>query len=68
MTNVTTWRDTTRHLLNNRPVSLTIEQIANELNVSAAWLRLFSRGKIENPGIVTVQTLNEFLKNYKKKA
>lgn len=68
MTNVTTWRDKTRELLNNRPVSLTIEQIAKELNVSAAWIRMFARNKIENPGIVTVQTLNEFLKNYKKKA
>lgn len=68
MTNITNLRDQTRLALNNRPASLTFAEICKELNVSESWLRLFSRGKIENPGVVTIETLNEFLKNYKKKA
>lgn len=68
MTNVTNLRDRTRLALNNRPASLTLAEICKELSVSESWLRLFSRGKIENPGVVTIETLNEFLKNYKKKA
>lgn len=68
MTNVTNLRDRTRLALNNRPASLTLAEICKELDVSESWLRLFSRGKIENPGVVTIETLNEFLKNYKKKA
>lgn len=67
MTNVTNLRDRTRLALNNRPASLPLCEIAVAIRVSESWLRLFSRGKIENPGVVTIETLNEFLKNYKKK-
>lgn len=68
MTLVTSLRDETRILLNNRPASLTLDEIATELNVSVQWLRLLSKGKIANPGVNTVETLNKFLTKNKKKA
>jgi len=67
MASETSWRDTTRNLLNKRPASLKIEQIAKDLGVSSAWLRMFARGEIDNPGVNTIQSLNAYLKNYKKK-
>lgn len=62
------WRDQVREQLNERPVSLKIEKIAEDLNVSETWLRLFARGKIPNPGVMTVEALSKYLSNYNKKA
>jgi len=67
MANETSWRDSTRDLLNERPASLTIDKIAEDLGYSSAWLRMFARGKIDDPGVCKIQTLNVYLKNYKKK-
>lgn len=60
-----TWRDSTRDLLNNRPAHLSISKVAEACNVSEAWLRLFARGQIENPGVATVECLHNFLKEFK---
>lgn len=56
----------TRQLLLNRPVHLTLVKIAEVTELSESWLSKFGRGEIENPGVVTVYRLNEYLKNYKK--
>lgn len=61
------WRDQVREQLNNRRASLKIEDIAKAINVSEAWLRMFARGKIPNPGVNTVEALCKFLTNYNKK-
>lgn len=66
MHEITTLRDETRRLLINRPASLTFVQIAKELNVTARWVQNFAKGKTPNPGVVTVESLNVLLKNYKK--
>ena len=68
MNKPTDLRDETRKLLNDRPASLSIADIAKALNVSEAWINTFRRGKIDNPGVVTICALNLYLKNYKKKA
>lgn len=57
-------RDETRGLLKNRPASLTNTKIAEDLNISIDWLTKFRDGKIENPGVVTIESLNVYLKNY----
>ena len=62
MHEITKLRDETRQLLLDRPASLTIAVIADEVKVSIAWLNLFARGKIDNPGVVTIETLNVYLK------
>lgn len=66
MIEITTLRDETRHLLINRPASLTIEQIAKELNVTKSWVNAFAKNKTRNPGVVTVESLNVLLKQYNK--
>lgn len=63
MKKITTLRDETRTLLNKRPKDLTAESIAKQLNVSIPWVNMFAAGKIENPSVVTIETLNYLLKH-----
>jgi len=60
---VSNWLDETQHLLRDRPASLTMNEIAKELDVSPAWLYGFLNGTIKNPGVVTTNALNKLLKN-----
>ena len=62
-----TLRDSTRELLNNRPLSLTTKDIAEYLGVSCQWVNQFARGTIPNPGVMTIEKLNLFLKQEIKK-
>lgn len=68
MQEVTKLRDETRELLLNRPASLAVGTIADEIGVSKSWLNSFARGEIGNPGVVTIETLNAYLKKFAKKA
>lgn len=67
MAEITTLRDETRELLLNRPASLAVSAIAEAIDVSTSWLNAFARGEIDNPGVVTIETLNTYLKNHAKK-
>jgi transcriptional regulator with XRE-family HTH domain len=67
MAEPTKLRDETRELLKNRPATLEIKTIAADLGVSVGWLNQFARGKIENPGVVTICALNNYLSNFNKK-
>lgn len=58
----------TRELLCKRPANLQINKIAKEVRVSTAWLNKFARGKIKNPGVVTICALHNYLLNYGKEA
>jgi hypothetical protein len=68
----TNWRDFAVSLLQqhlkDKPLDKTLAEVAKEINVSISWLKLMAKGKIDNPGTVTIETLIEFLKNYNKKA
>lgn len=68
MAEITKLRDETRELLLNRPASLAVGTIAEAMGVSKSWLNAFARGDIENPGVVTIETLNVYLKKFAKKA
>lgn len=68
MPEITTLRDETRELLLNRPATMTVAVIAEALGISKAWINAFARGDIANPGVVTIETLNAFLKKATKKA
>jgi len=61
----TNFRDSTLRLLNNRPVTLTYKSIADSIGVTEAWVKLFAMNKIENPGVNTIEALNNLLKSYK---
>jgi len=68
MAEPTKLRDETRELLQTRPATLEMKTIAADLGVSVGWLNQFSRGKIPNPGVVTICALHTYLTNFKKKA
>lgn len=65
MTPVTSLRDETIALYRNRAASLRVGDVAKAVDVSTHWLRKFAAGEIPNPGVVHVETLNRFLKDYK---
>lgn len=54
--------------LKDKPLDKTLAEVSKEIDVSISWLKLMAKGKIDNPGTVTIETLIEFLKNYNKKA
>lgn len=56
----------TRNLLLNRPISLTLDIIAEKIEVSQSWLVKFGAGTTDNPRIRQLFALKEFLENYKK--
>lgn len=62
---VTSLRDETIALYTHRSASLKAATVAEVLGVSVAWLHKFAKREIANPGVVTVETLNRFLKEYK---
>ena len=64
MQKVTTLRDKTRELLNKRSIVLTTKVIADEIGVTPSWVNLFAAGKIENPSVVLIETLNVLLNNH----
>ncbi len=53
-------------LLRNRPVTLELKQIAQAIDVSPNWLSMLNKDKIENPGIVGIQKLHDYLVSKKK--
>jgi transcriptional regulator with XRE-family HTH domain len=50
-----------RALLNSRPRTVTLPEIAEALGVSASWLSQFGRGLIPKPGADRVQRLHDYL-------
>lgn len=63
---ITTLRDETRMLLICRDPSLSMVVIGKDVGVTPQWLNLFARGGIPNPGVVTIETLNAYLKGASK--
>ena len=61
MERVTTLRDETKELFLTRPANLSKKTIAENVGVSVRWLERFASGDIENPGVVTVETLKDYL-------
>lgn len=61
----TNFRDETLRLLNTRSVTLTYKTIADAIGVTEGWVKLFAMNKIENPGVNTIEALNNLLKTYK---
>ena len=55
----------TRELLRSRPATMTFASIEDATGIKESWLRLFTRGKIENPSVNTVQALYEHLSGTK---
>lgn len=58
--------DETLILLKNRPVTLELKQIAKAIDVSPNWLSMLVNNKIDNPGVVSIQKLHDYLVSKKK--
>lgn len=67
MEKITTLRDETIELLRARPAHITSKKIAELLGVNRKWLNLLVSGKIDDPGVNKIQTLNSYLKSEIKK-
>jgi hypothetical protein len=61
---VIAFRDEVRKMLRNRPRPLTLPTLSTAVGVSERWLIMFEKGKIPNPGVVTVCTLKKYLEDY----
>lgn len=58
--------DETLLLLRNRPVTLELKQIAQAIDVSPNWLSMLNKGNINNPGVVGIQKLHDYLLSKQK--
>jgi hypothetical protein len=54
-------QDRTRSLVQQRPRDVTLAHIAQATQTSVSWLKQFSRGKIDNPGVRKVEAVYTFL-------
>ena len=54
-------RDKTLALVRAVPRSVTLQQIADEAGLPAAWLSAFARGEIDNPSVCRIERLWEYL-------
>ncbi len=59
----TSLRDRTLELLLNRNVQLTFKKIEEDTKLDEGWLSMFSRNKIPDPSVNSIQTLYEYLAN-----
>lgn len=64
MQEITTYRDAVRTALANRPRTLTYKKIETKIGISEGWLRSFARGEINNPGVNTIELLDNFLNSH----
>jgi hypothetical protein len=65
MTEVTTLRDETRHLLATRPANIDYKTIAEDTGITVGWIKAFAVGQSKHPSVVWVETLNVYLKKLK---
>lgn len=57
----TTLRDKTIDLLQTRPITLSLKQIAMDTGLNEGWLSMFHKNRIDGPSVNMVQTLYEYL-------
>ena len=56
-----------RRLYRNRPAYVRVGEVANHVGRSTEWLRLFGNGKIENPGLVSIEKLISYVEERTQK-
>lgn len=57
----TSIRDKALKLLQDRPASLKLKQIATDTGLPEGWLSMFHRDEIPKPNVNYIQTLIEYL-------
>ena len=56
--------DRTKKLLDARGDEMSLRQIAVETGINEHWLRSFSAGRADNPGVQRLEKLHNFLAEY----
>lgn len=51
----------------SRPAYIKPNEVAKEIGRTTEWLRLFSKGKFGDPGVVTVEKLVAYIEERKRK-
>ena len=57
----TKFREKTLKLLRDRPASMNLKEVAEGSGLNEAWIRSFHQGKVNNPSVVFIEILYEFL-------
>jgi len=52
-----------QHLVLNAPRRISYAKMATEIGVSAKWISLLAKGKINNPGVMHVANLIAYLES-----
>lgn len=58
----------TQELVLSAPRHISYAEMGRQIEASAKWVSLLAKGKLENPGIVTVQRLHDYLANISTEA
>lgn len=58
---LTTLRDKTQYLLNNRPRTVSLDDIAVATGLEKHWIKSFGLARSEDPGVCKVETLYTYL-------
>jgi len=64
-TQVTDLPALTKHMINERPASLSLCDLCQAIGRTPAWLRLFRDGKLKDPGFYTMCKIIEIIENHK---
>lgn len=63
----TSMRDEAMSLYNGRPAYIKVREISEAADRTPEWLRLFGKGQIADPGVVTVEKLMAYIRSRTEK-
>lgn len=66
-TNTPSLRDHAMSLYTNRPAYIKVNEISEAIKRTPEWLRLFSKGRIANPGIASIENLIAYINSRTEK-
>lgn len=60
-TNTPSLRDQAMTLYTNRPAFIKVNEVSEAIDRTPEWLRLFSKGRIANPGVTSIEKLIAYI-------
>lgn len=63
----TYFRDSTLDMLQNRPATLKLKKIAEDTGIPEGWLKIFAQGRIADPSVNRIETLNNYMTKFVSK-
>lgn len=65
-TNAVSLRDVAIALYNARPAYIKPREVAEAIDRTPEWLRVFAKGDVKDPGVVTIERLIAYIKSRKE--